>query len=445
MGCILWILRPIATFILGIIVFAGLILLVVGGNLTGKLLDPEFYTGTLAEQDTYNRIYTEILVDPDLEQTTRDLLGDINVDPADIVPLLRDILPPEYIQAQVEDAIERTVGYFNGDLEQLEVYLDLGPPLAEAKDVLLAYVDEQIDSLPVEELGAEACTSEGLLEKAEEFKILIITLASGKTPESLPSLPSLDETCRENLFALVDEQTIIGGVLDSAPQQGLLANREELQRQLLEGDAQGLLKQASHAVAAPLVDAAIGRVSEGMLDQGRFDVIKAVAAWNDETTEAEIRQNLAEARGAIIRADSLAGALAIAMFFGGSVLMALVYFPSLANMIRWPGLTLFLSGAVLYLVGKVVESNISDRLGVGIQFGAGGVSPVPSSVASLATDLLVSFGHNLTSGISGPALTVLIVGLALFVASFFVFAIKPFIPFFKQGAVRLPHGQKLTS
>jgi len=348
MGCLLFILRPIASFVLGIIVFVGLILLVVGGNLTGKLLDPEFYTAVLAEQDAYNRIYTEILVDPGLEQTTQDLLGDINVDQADIVPLLRDILPPEYIQAQVEDAIERTVGYFNGDLDQLEVYLELGPPLAEAKVVLLAYVDEQIDALPVEELGPEACTAEGLSAKAEEFKDIFTALASGNTPESLPSLPSLDQTCRENLFAQVDELAIVGGVLDQAPQEGLLANREELRRQLLQGDTRGLLKQASHAVADPLVDAAIGRVSRGMLDQGRFDVIKAIASWDEGRTEADVRRDLAEVREGIIRAESLGGLLAGAMFFGGLVLMALVYFPNMANMIRWPGITMMLTGGVLY-------------------------------------------------------------------------------------------------
>ena len=431
MGCVLWILRPIATFVLGIIVFVGLILLAVGGNLTGKLLDPAFYAGTLAEQDTYNRIYTEILVDPDLAQTTQDLLGDINVNQADIVPLLREILPPEYIQAQVEEVIKRTVGYFNGDLDELEVYLDLGPPLADAKNVLLAYVDEQIDALPVEELSAEECTSEGLLEKAEEFKDLFAALASGITPETLPSLPSLDEACRENLFAQVDELAIVGGVLDQASQEGLLANREELQRQLLEGDIQGFLKEASHAVAGPLVDAALERVSEGMLDEGRFDVIKAIAAWDDERTEAEIKQDLAEAKEGIIRAESLAGPLANLMFFGGLVLMSLVYFPSMANMIRWPGITMMLTGGMVYGIGRVLESNVTDWLGVGIQFGSGGASPIPSSVARLATDLLVSFGHNLTSGISGPALTVLIVGLALIVASFFVFLLKPFVPILK--------------
>lgn len=411
--------------------FVGLILLVVAGNLTGKLLDPEFYTGTLAGQDTYNRVYTEILVDPELEQTTRDLLGDIDVDPVDIVPLLQEILPPEYIQAQVEQAIERTVGYFNGDLDELEVYLDLGPPLADAKEAILAYVDDQIDVLPVEELGPEACTPEGLIEKAQEFQSLFNTLAAGGSLESLPYLPSLDEECRENLFAEVDELAIVGGVLDLAAQEGLLVNRDELQRQLLEGDTQGLLKQASHAVAGPLVDAAIERVSEGMLDQGRFDLIKAIAAWDEGSTEAEIREDLAEARETIIRAESLAGPLAIAMFFGGSVLMALVYFPSLANMMRWPGLTLFLTGSAVYVVGKILESSVPDRMGVAIQFGAGGVSPIPPSVARLVADLMVSFGHNLTDGISGPALTVLIVGLALFVGSFFVFLVKPFIPFFK--------------
>lgn len=328
----------------------------------------------------------------------------------------------------MEDAIERTVGYFNGDLDQLEVYLELGPPLAEAKAVLLAYVDEQIDALPVEELGPEACTAEGLSAKAEEFKDIFAALASGNTPESLHSLPSLDQTCRENLFAQVDELAIVGGVLDQAPQEGLLANREELRRQLLQGDTQGLLKQASHAVADPLVDAAIGRVSRGMLDQGRFDVIKAIASWDEGRTEADVRQDLAEVREGIIRAESLGGLLAGAMFFGGLVLMALVYFPNMANMIRWPGITMMLTGGVLYGVSRVLESNVTDRLGYGIQFGSGGVSPIPSSVSRLATDLLVSFGHNLTNGISGPALTVLIVGLVLFVASFFIFTIKPFIP-----------------
>ena len=113
------------------------------------------------------------------------------------------------------------------------------------------------------------------------------------------------------------------------------------------------------------------------------------------------------------------------------MLMGLIYFPSLANMMRWPGVTLIMTGGVVYGVGRVLESNVSDRMGVAIQFGAGGVSPVPSSVARLATDLLVSFGHNLTSGISGPALTVLIVGLILFVASFLAFTIRPFVPFLK--------------
>ena len=167
------------------------------------------------------------------------------------------------------------------------------------------------------------------------------------------------------------------------------------------------------------------------MTQGRFDLIKAIAAWDEGSTEAEIREDLAEARETIIRAESLAGPLAIAMFFGGSVLMALVYFPSLANMMRWPGLTLFLTGSAVYVVGKILESSVPDRMGVAIQFGAGGVSPIPPSVARLVADLMVSFGHTLTDGISGPALTVLIVGLALFVGSFFVFLVKPFIPFFK--------------
>ena len=432
MGCLLSIVRLLASIVLGFVIILGLILLVIGGNLTDSLLDPDSYIDTLAEQDTYNRIYTEILVDPDLQRTTRDLLGDVDVDQADIVPLLQDILPPEYIQDQVEESIERTVGYFNGDLRRLEVYLDLGTPLEDAKEVILEYVDRQIDTLPVEELGAEACTQEGLADKAEEFKGLFAALASGTTPESLPSLPSLDQECRENLFSQVDASAIVGGVLDAAPQEGLLANREELQRQLLEGNSQGFLKEASHAVAAPLIDSAIERISEGLDDEGRYDLIKAIDSWDESRSEREIRRDLADARGWVSRADSLGGKLAVLMFFGGSIVMAAIYFPSLANMIRWPGITLFLSGTVVYGIGRFLSSSVPDRLGEAVRFGASGsISPIPGSVASLATDLVVSFSHNLTSGISAPALTVLIIGLVLFVASFFVFTIKSFIPFLK--------------
>jgi len=170
MGCLLFIIRPIVSFFLGLVVFAGLLLTLVSGNLSSKLLDPGFYIQLLQQQDVYNRIYTEVLIDPALQETTSDLLGDIEVDPEEIVSLLQQIIPPEYLQSQVEEAIQRTVGYFNGDLEELDLYVDLGPPLANAKDVLLTYVDGRIDALPLEEFQGDPCTIDGGIQAAAQFE-----------------------------------------------------------------------------------------------------------------------------------------------------------------------------------------------------------------------------------------------------------------------------------
>ena len=63
MGLPLMILRFVATPILGIAIFAGLLLTLVVNNIVDKLLNAEFYTDTIAEQNTYNRIYDDVLLD----------------------------------------------------------------------------------------------------------------------------------------------------------------------------------------------------------------------------------------------------------------------------------------------------------------------------------------------------------------------------------------------
>ena len=72
-----------------------------------------------------------MLLDAEFRETTDGLLGNIEaVRHEDILDLARRILPPEYLQSQVEGNIHRSVGYFNGDRSTLEVYLELEQPLA---------------------------------------------------------------------------------------------------------------------------------------------------------------------------------------------------------------------------------------------------------------------------------------------------------------------------
>ena len=48
-------------------------------NTSDKLLSADFYTETISDENTYNRIYDEVLLDEELASTTRDLLGGVQV------------------------------------------------------------------------------------------------------------------------------------------------------------------------------------------------------------------------------------------------------------------------------------------------------------------------------------------------------------------------------
>jgi len=74
-----------------------------------------------------------------------------------------------------------------------------------------------------------------------------------------------------------------------------------------------------------------------------------------------------------------------------------------------------------------VESQVPEALEELVEQGANEISGVPNSATDLGGDLLVSFGKQLTGGIDGPALTLLIIGALLFGASFFAFLIGPLL------------------
>ncbi|MCI0862810.1 MAG: hypothetical protein J4N69_01090, partial [Chloroflexi bacterium] len=146
------ILRSGAAMVLGVVIFVGFLFFLILNNFSDKLLSADFYNDTIAAEDTYNRIYDEVLVDEELLDKTEEFLGDIQVvNHQDIVDLMREIMPPAYIQAQVEAAIERTIAYVNEDVDELDVYVELAEPLRNVKTVMFAYIDGRIDELLVED------------------------------------------------------------------------------------------------------------------------------------------------------------------------------------------------------------------------------------------------------------------------------------------------------
>ena len=432
MGCAMSIVRSLISFVLGIGIFVAFLGCLLASNFSDKLLSADIYTETLAGADTYTRIYDEVLVDARLAETAEDLLGDIKVvSQKDMVDLLRKILPPEYIQSQVEGTIQNAIDYLNKDTDTLELYIELAPPLANAKGVLFSYIDGRIDELELEDLGAPECTPGRITELADRFETRWTELAQGEVPKSVPSLESLTRECRTAIFNLAYPSLLQDNLLDDPTRRGLIESRPDIEREFIAGNTRGVLKQAARPLATPLIDDAIDQLRERLDDRERLDIIGQIAAWNLDFTEEELREDIDDARGWVTWGRRFGKPVTLALVIAVSSVMALVHFPSLTNGLRWPGLALMLTGGFYFVLGKVLESQVPDRLAEVVERGAEEVPAVPPSVTILGGDLLISFGKSITAGFAAPSLTLIIVGAILFAASFFVFIVRPFIPFIR--------------
>ncbi len=437
MGCLFSILRAGAGLVLFVVIFVGFALSLVLSNFSDKLLSADFYKNTISAEDTYNRIYDEVLVDDELKDKTAEFLGDIKVvNHQEIVDLLREIMPPAYIQEQVEDSIDRTVDYINEDVEFLDAYVDLTEPLENVKPVMFGYLDQKIDGLEVIDPGTISCSLDGLTDPrlsnlADQYLAEFTEIAEGEVPAAVPSLNVLTPLCRQLLFTGFYDLLLSSTELPAEVVRSLRDQKERLRGPFESGDTLGVLKVASRLLAGPLMDEAIVQVRQDLKDGDRFDLIYQLGEWDDTTTEAQIRSDIADGRDWISRARDFGDIATLLMVFGGAVLMGLVFFPALSSMLRWPGLALFITGLFFFVVGKIAESRVPDRLADVVETGADKVSDVPPSVTDLGGDILISFGSQLTDGFAGPSLTLLIVGAILFGASFFTIVIKRFIPFVK--------------
>ena len=430
MGCLTSILRAGAGLVLGVVIFVGFLFFLILNNFSDKLLSADFYMSTIAAEDTYDRIYNEVLVDDELKHRTQELLGDIKVvEHQEIVDLLEEIMPPAYIKGQVEASIDRIIDYINEDVDRLEVYVELAEPLENVKAVMFAYMNAKNDGLSVEETqGFGGCTPSSWGGLAERYVDTFNGLAEGVVPESIPSIKEIAASCRIILFELVFDSLVDDSGLSDDAKQSLNKGKGELRLPFAMGDTLEVLKVSTRLLAGPLMDDAIESVRADLDENGRFDLIRQLAEWDDDTTEAEIRQDIDDGRVWISRANNFGDLTSLILVIGGAVLMGLVFFPTFSSMLRWPGVALLITGAFFFAVGKIAESEVPDRLTYVIEPGADKVSEVPPSVTDLGGDILISFGSQLTDGFAGPSITLLVIGAVLLGSSFFTIVIKRFIP-----------------
>jgi hypothetical protein len=244
------------------------------------------YTTALDRADAYERVYTEVLADPEVAELKEALLGDLGV-PAPLavqaralgVNVARWVAPPSTLRALTEPVIRGTVAYLRGDTPRLDATVVVGSiadrvpttTIREVRALLASAADRTVASTG---------------ELAEALHRLADDLDAGQVPDSIPKVGGT------TFDPAVVADAILGAVGDRADEQ----LRATVTATVLAGDQRDAvitalaLRVGDHAAAAaatlragPSVDV-VGLVATHAERPvaavvARFDALRDIARW----------------------------------------------------------------------------------------------------------------------------------------------------------------------
>ncbi|MEV6316590.1 hypothetical protein [Streptomyces sp. NPDC051776] len=145
-------------------------------------LNPSYYEDVLDEQRAYDRLYDEVLVDPQSSEVTGEILARLPVPRGIVTSNVKNVLPPEAVRALAEQQIGNAVGYLRGDRPALRLTADLRPVLANFEDLIRIYFGDLIaavDEWPADGVDAAAA---GLRGAAHEVPPASVRQAAAALP-----------------------------------------------------------------------------------------------------------------------------------------------------------------------------------------------------------------------------------------------------------------------
>ncbi len=416
-------LRATASLVLGTLIIAGLVYLLVSVNILQRLVTAEVYHDAVSEADAYNRVYDKELLEDAVGGLDGSLLGDIEIEADDqVVAFLRDVLPPAYLQEQTEDNIDRVTAYMRGEADALEVYVELGEPLARFGPAVQAWVYGVIDNLEITDPTDSGCSADAISRLATAASGPIAQLSDGKPPTSAPSLNLLSRDCRERNFDDWLNSMFSHPSVPSRASMILSASREEMRQPFYEGDTKTFLKSAATPLIGPLVEGAIAEIRSDLRPNDRLYFIEESGSRTGDDVDDQAAAAVRDSINAIRGPGKYVVILIVAL---GSVLLAAVHMPSPSAALRWPGVALVLGGTIGLILGFVLNSVIPGLLKRAITDAEIDGSSVPTSALRLVGDLAESIGRHATAGFVPWAVAVILLGVALVMASVFLNSLFP--------------------
>lgn len=255
----LW-LRRISAVILSVFFVGVFGAVTVVSSVTGAALSPEFYADKLRQADAYNFFYDGILpyaLDQALEET-EDPVVEPEALKKESVEAVRKVLPPEWLQERVEEALFQLLPYVSGQTDRFALTLDINDrvPLAaeEAKRLLDGSVT--LDTLYLEvtsRFADEVAGQQGEMPAG-------VRLEKEDVLQAVRSVAPKAWVARQMGLAIDELAPWAQGKEEHFTIRVVLADRvevagQELKRLLRKSDATALVRQE---LLDPLVDETVG-------------------------------------------------------------------------------------------------------------------------------------------------------------------------------------------
>lgn len=294
------------------------------GVARATVLDRDWYDSVLEREDAYDRLYDEVLVDPEMADITRDLLARLPVPPNQVTANLRLVLPPATLRGMTGDQVGRTVAYLRGDEDDLHFTVDLKPVINNLGGVAEVFVGDLTGDVPsVTESNAPAFVA--------SVQHALDALAEGQSPDSLPALDVAPEAAPQ----------IADLILEKLPEDRRAGVREPVIAALREQDLGGVLVAVVPVLLGDkVVDAQNGLAT--LSGREEWNLVVDVKAKDTDVNLGPLPQLRAFTVFGLGRMLALAVAGAVA---GLAVLWHTAPVRGLARL-RAPGLALAAGGAV---------------------------------------------------------------------------------------------------
>lgn len=390
--------RIAATFGFGALFVASFVTWLAATAISDDLLARDYYIDAARDARVYERVYDQRVFAEQLRDSTQEITGGIEVETDDVVSVVSEIAPPEYIQVQVERAISRMVDFANGKSDTLDLSLDFNEAIGRIRPVVVDYVRKRLDELPTREARTDR-------EFVRYLQQSLADLQAGKLPKQILTYRVQPDDAQE----AVDSVFVSGAEL-TAPE------RQELLDALTEGRTGDAFVLATDVLIDPVYEAAIARLKKDIGGDGEvLDPLAREAEGEGKTLE-EYVADIRDTRDTLLTIEDYGLVLAPVLMVVAAALLVLAFFPSLRSGMLVSGAIATLS-ALLVLAGCAlawvfIPGSVSEIIDRGGGEGAQAFSPILS-------DLGENLADGLIHGWIFRALLVMAVAVVVMVASRF--------------------------